>query len=230
MSNALTTIITGTYNKHEFLPDAAESVLKQTNPNWRWWIVLDDAEDATKEIAYSLEKLDNRITCFEEKSTNLCRDALVNRREAKIRDKYFRMVGTKYLSWLSDDDVLEPCFVEVLTDKIIKEQGHIAFGFLDVVTKIDNEWCYVRNQNCYNDLGLGTSHSPFCIIDGGQFIQTKESFEAINWSFLDNSSPPSLLDAIYMKELANYFRFYKVPIKVYTKRITYLSTYERGAQ
>lgn len=31
MNNELT-IITGTYNKHEFLPDAADSVLKQTNP------------------------------------------------------------------------------------------------------------------------------------------------------------------------------------------------------
>jgi glycosyltransferase involved in cell wall biosynthesis len=230
MRSNLTTIITGTYNKHEFLPDAAKSVLQQTNPNWRWWLVLDDAEEETKEIAYNLSSEDNRITCFEEKVKE--RNPWTNNREAFIRNLYYPRVATKYLCWLSDDDILEPNFLNLLTLKIDDENGHIAYGFSEALIKSDGNWKILRTHCPHENLGLGYVTQPFTMIDGGQFIQTKESFELLNWRFPTDFTGlgygPNLLDAIYMKELAQKFTFYRVPVKVYTKRMTYLSTYEKG--
>ena len=235
-----TTIITPTYNKHEFLPEAAESVLRQTCPDWRWWLILDDAEEETKEIAYGYAKLDNRITIFEEKFISPwqpCINELVTdrnphhfRREAHIRNFYFPRVGTKYLSWLSDDDILEPCFVEVLTSKLEEKDDDIAFGFADVIIKQDGEWQLKRTHAPDCDLGLGQRVDPFTVIDGGQFLQTKRSWEKLRYDFnaYHGHTMPNLLDAVYMKNLAMHFTFYRVPVKVYTKRITYLSTFEKG--
>lgn len=236
MRSDITTIITGTYNKHEFLPDAAASVLNQTCDNWRWWIILDDAEENTKELAYEYANQDSRITCFEEKLVApwtahkeiiTARNPYSYNREAHIRNIYFPRVGTKYLSWLSDDDILEPCFIEALTCKLEETGGDVAFGYADVLIKQQGQWQTKRWHNPECNLGLGQPLQPFTIIDGGQMLQTKRSYDALGWKF-EQSHTPNLLDAIYMTELAKHYVFYRVPVKVYRKRMTYLSTYEQG--
>lgn len=226
MRSELTTLITGTYNKHEFLPDAAKSVMSQTDPNWRWWIVLDDAEEPTKEIAYNLAKLDDRITCFEEKPPTNDRNPYVFNREAFIRDTYFRRVGTKWLAWLSDDDLLEPCFIEALTNKLRITQGHIAFGHCEVVVWTKDGWKFKERHAPTENLGFGTRVCPFTQIDGGQFLQSKESQDTLkDWMF--QGKEPSLIDGLHMRELGKFYTFHCVPLKVHTKRITKLSTYQK---
>ena len=58
------TIVTSTYNKAEFLREAAESVLAQTYADWQWWLILDGADEPTCELAAELVASEERITVF----------------------------------------------------------------------------------------------------------------------------------------------------------------------
>ena len=50
--------ITPTYNASYHLEDLYESLLEQTNENWKWFILNDMSNDDTLEIAQKIENKD----------------------------------------------------------------------------------------------------------------------------------------------------------------------------
>jgi len=61
MSLPLVSIIVPCYNQAEYLPDALDSILAQTYPNWECLIVNDGATDNTEDIAQQYVEKDKRF-------------------------------------------------------------------------------------------------------------------------------------------------------------------------
>ena len=55
------TIVIPCFNQAKYLPEAIESVMKQSFENWQCIIVNDGSTDNTEEVALSWSKQDNRI-------------------------------------------------------------------------------------------------------------------------------------------------------------------------
>jgi glycosyltransferase involved in cell wall biosynthesis len=224
----LSTIVTSTYNKEEFFKDAIESVLNQTRPYWRWWIILDGANLATTELCLNLAHRDSRVTLFKE-------DVLYNQRynlyrPSMLMNKYFPLITTDYFCWLSDDDLFEPTFLEVLAGLLDSNSDwDVVYGGCQVIEQIDkNQWQPTHRfpidfKTIYNSNNLPCGH-----IDGGSILQTKKSYDVVKtWQFptLENHR---LSDGLYMNELAKNFTFHPAGVKLLTHRQTRLSENTRS--
>lgn len=228
-SSSACTILTPTYNKASFLTEAARSVEAQTHSRWEWWLVLDGPDAETLDVAHALSRRDPRIHVFHEPTTERERQSVY--RPAIILNQFYAKVETPYLCWLSDDDLLEPHYLELLIGEIESTPNvDVAYGACEVLTQtVTNQWRHLRWLMAEQPVGVGTTRMPDRIIDGGQIVQTKRSYDALqgylqptDWKLANH------VDGIYLNELARHFIFVPVFEKVMTKRCTYLSTHVKG--
>ena len=92
-----------TYNCAQFLPDAVESVLNQTYPEWECIIVDDGSTDNTKEIVQNYYLNRNRV-----KYLSLPR----NRGPSAARNVGIKESRGEYLVFLDADDYISPTKIE----------------------------------------------------------------------------------------------------------------------
>lgn len=103
MVEGLVSIIVPCYNHAQYLPDALNSVLNQTYPNWECIVVNDASTDNTIEVATRFAQHDHRIQLINaEKNSGLAAS-----RNLGIR----KSVGT-YLLPLDSDDRLHSTYLE----------------------------------------------------------------------------------------------------------------------
>lgn len=221
----LTTIITATYNKETFLPQAAESVFNQTKRDWRWWIILDGANEKTSDYAFNLQHRDPRVTIFIEHVNFHERKQMY--RPSMLMNKYFPLIATDYFCWLSDDDIMQPVYLESLAGALDKNPDwDIAFGWCDVINQVDeNEWklhMYLGRHHWNKEYNKDTP--PIYVLDGGQIIQTKASYNALDgWQFPTEWVNGNACDGVYLNELAKKFTLHPIDTHVLTHRRTFLS-------
>lgn len=91
-------VIIPCYNQAHFLPDAIESVTRQTYTNWECIIVDDGSSDNTKEVADNFSQKDERI-----KYIYKLNGGLSSARNAGIEN-----ASGNWIQFLDSDDVLEP--------------------------------------------------------------------------------------------------------------------------
>lgn len=226
----LTTILTPTYRNAAALVEAGKSVLAQTSPHWRWWIVLDEATPDTRHIATSFQSLDPRVTVFEERfdATKRHTDRY---RPAMHFNAYCLRVATKYFAWLSDDDILMPSFVEQLVAHVeLHPSYEVVYGECHIVD------CRAgRDHTFINWLAADTPYGPTCAVmpssrvDGGQILQTAASArEIINDTPMpDDWSYAGACDGHYLNCLAKRYAFLQYRHKVVTHRRTDASSFQR---
>jgi GT2 family glycosyltransferase len=225
----LTTFITPTYNKPGFFREAAQSILKQTSDAWRWWVILDGADQETTDIAHDLAKQDSRIVLFTEEVAS----RYDQYRPAVLANKYFPLISTKYFCWHSDDDVKEPCFLETLVSELEAHPDfHVAYGICHAYVQEGDEW--VLRVSLPQDpswrFGPDSPVTPDCKLDAGQFLQTKASWDKVNWKVPTRYGATTHVDGIYLNQLARRFPFLFVNVHVQTCRHTYLSENLRGGR
>lgn len=222
-----TTIVTATYNKEEFFCDAIQTVLNQTRTYWRWWIILDGANFATTEMCLQLAHRDPRVTLFKEDISYNQRHEIY--RPSMLMNKYFPLITTEYFCWLSDDDLLEPNFLEVLGGLLDNNSSwDIVYGGCRVIEQIENnQWkptyTFPTEYKNYNHRNLPCGH-----IDGGSILQTKKSYDFIKpWQFptLENHR---IADGLYMNELAKKLEFHPAGLNLLIHRQTRLSENTRS--
>lgn len=105
MPKVSTTIAVPTYNRARYLALAIESVLAQTNSNWELLIGDDGSSDETPHIVQRY--LDDPRIRYRPSDTNLGYVATMQRLTGEIR--------TRYVTYLSDDDLLHPRWLEVFS-------------------------------------------------------------------------------------------------------------------
>lgn len=223
---ALVTIITPTYNKAEYFADGIRSVLDMAFKDWVWWIILDNSDQATEELVTAAAMVDSRIRIFSYTFPEIKRWGQY--RPAVYMNEFFPLVKTKYFYWLSDDDTLYPYGLQRMVDELeANSDWDVVYGGCEIFAKIsDGSWAY--SSGCFSgrDIGLGTGIMPLCEIDGGQILQTKRSYDALNgWQLGTVLSDSSCCDGVYMNQLAEKFVFHWVNVAVVKHRRTPLSTF-----
>lgn len=224
-----TTIITATYNKPKYLKEAGLSVLAQTNQDWYWWLILDGPDKETIKVANELREQDARIMIMCEQTTEEARKKAY--RPAVIANTYYPTLFTDYVCWLSDDDLLMPNYLELLASALdTNPDWDIVYGTCLVKNLYaDGTYSDVTNRAADAPIGKGTRKTPYCNIDGGQFLQTKRSYSVLNgWQIPTDHVNADVSDAIYMQELAKHFTFHPINQLVMIKRITPISTHHQS--
>ena len=72
MGNPLVSVITPCYNLGHYLPEALDSVLRQTYPHWECIIANDGSKDNTEEVALSYCEKDSRFKYFYKENSGVC--------------------------------------------------------------------------------------------------------------------------------------------------------------
>lgn len=225
-----TTIITATYNKPEYLREAAQSVFAQTDADWEWWIILDGACHKTRDCVYGLAWLSPKIRVFDEPTTEQQRRAKY--RPAVIANRYYPMVQTPYMAWLSDDDLLSPLFLEALVGHLRQNPDHnVAYGICEQVRlgpDGESEHCLTLPRGGLVE--FGPKRMPAKKIDGGQVVHTSRAYQSLaGWQVPDEwNSQTDYCDGLFLNELAKRYQFHAVPETVLTHRCTPLSEHNQG--
>jgi len=120
----LVSVIIPCYNLAEFLPEAVESVVKQTFTDWECIIVNDGSTDNTRQVAESLRQKypERRILYFEKQNEGV----------AVARNFGISKSKGKYILPLDADDLIEPTFLEKAV-KILETEQDIAIVYTDVL-------------------------------------------------------------------------------------------------
>lgn len=121
MNNPKISIVLPCYNGADMLDGAIESIIAQTFQNWELIIVNDCSTDNTLEVANSYAAKDKRIRVFSnEKNSKL--PATLNHG--------FREARGEYWTWTSDDNLLLPNMLEVMS-KYLDEHPDVGMAVAD---------------------------------------------------------------------------------------------------
>jgi len=90
-------VIVPTYNQAEYLGEALDSLLAQTDADWEALIVNDGSTDSTPEVLETYSKKDKRFRVFHKKNGGVGSALNAGLREAK----------GEWICWLSSDDLFE---------------------------------------------------------------------------------------------------------------------------
>lgn len=222
------TFITATYNKPLLLWEAAQSLFDQTRADWVWFVITNGPTKEMEAVIDFMLKYDNRIKHFDEKIPADDRRNVYM--PAYISNRYFPKVETPYFAWLSDDDLLSPRFVEALAGALDADsEKDIVYGHCRSVIMHDNGTLRDVTVLLANAvIGAGTGISPNCRIDSGQMLQTKRSFESIDYRIPEDWHSGGCVDGLYMRILGFKYAFYPVDEWVVVHRRTSLSEFKRG--
>ncbi len=104
MGNILVTVIMPVYNVLSLLPEAVESVLRQTCPDWELILIDDGSTDGSGAACDRYAASDPRIRVIHQENGGL----------SAARNTGLSAAAGKYLQFLDSDDWLEPDALEVL--------------------------------------------------------------------------------------------------------------------
>lgn len=126
------TIITATLNRPESVLKSVDSVLMQTNANWRLLLVIDDPVSDYSSLSH-LSSTNPKITLLQNKE-NVGKNASVNRALALLREENF----AGYIIFLDDDDWLSPSCLQDFTDAIANSK--------------ESNWLVSQRVNIFNQM------------------------------------------------------------------------------
>ena len=110
----LVSIIMPVYNGEDYLPDAVESILKQTYPHWELLLIDDGSTDQSQALARAYGERDKRISCI-----SLPQNGGV----ARARNAGIKQARGRFIAFCDSDDSWLP---EKLEKQIVYMKGHEA--------------------------------------------------------------------------------------------------------
>lgn len=220
----LITVFTPTRNKAKYLIEAWHSLWNQSLKDWHWMVVGNNPDISTLMTLADLSRHSPDLVTI-----NLDSDMEHEHyAPAILMNRYFPKIQTKYFMFLADDDILEPAALELLVARLESNPTwDIVHGKCEIITEQpDGSYIHSGWMGGEADLGLGTGRGPDCVIDGGQILQTKRSYDSLKgWQIPTIRETCGHVDGIYMAELAKHFTFHFMDWKVLTHRRTRFSTH-----
>ena len=92
------TILVPTYNQANYLPEALDSIIAQTNPNWEAVVVNDGSVDETSLVIRRYTELDARIRGYNKANGGV----------ASALNEGLKHAKGEWICWLSSDDYFKP--------------------------------------------------------------------------------------------------------------------------
>ena len=102
MDEVKVSVIIPCYKQAVFLPDALESLLKQTYRNWEAIVVNDGSPDNTEEVVRQYMQQDNRISYLPQQNQGV----------SAARNNGIKQAKGEFILPLDADDTIEPTYVE----------------------------------------------------------------------------------------------------------------------
>lgn len=120
----LVSVVLPAYNAKDLLPEAVESLRRQTFSNWELVAVDDGSTDGTGELLDTFAEQDPRIRVIHQENEKLPR--ALNRGFAEARGQW--------LTWTSCDNRLKPVFLERMVDCLERHpEWDAAYANLDII-------------------------------------------------------------------------------------------------
>jgi len=118
------TIILTSYNRPHFVRRAIDSMLAQTNPNWRLIIQDDGSDNDTLQAIYSYS--DGRISVFSRTVTVEQRQGIT--RYAYLINQTYAILSTPYVGYMCDNVEYRPGMVQAVVD-FFEERPEVWSGY-----------------------------------------------------------------------------------------------------
>ncbi|MBA2846972.1 glycosyltransferase involved in cell wall biosynthesis [Methanococcus maripaludis] len=128
-NNPTVSVIMPNYNNEKYLPEAIESIVKQTYKNFEFIVIDDCSTDSSWDIIQNYAKKDNRIKAFRNEK---------NLKIVKTRNKGFKLMSSnsKYIAIFDSDDISMP---ERLEKQFNFLEKNLDYGLIGGHTYIINE-------------------------------------------------------------------------------------------
>ncbi|WP_339660432.1 glycosyltransferase family 2 protein [Croceibacter atlanticus] len=163
VSNNLISVILPVFNGATYLSKAIESVLAQTYKNFELIIVDDCSTDNTNLIAQHYAQIDKRIQVIKNHENKNLPESL---NIGHITSKGY------YVTWMSDDNILNVNFLEVLLSHLLKKNTDFVFSNFDTINS-SGEFLKTIDTNKIDLL-------IFKNIIGASFLYKKKIFQELD--------------------------------------------------
>lgn len=134
MEEGLLSIIIPGYNAEKYVERNIRSVLNQTYKNFELIFIDDGSKDKTYQIVESLAKEDSRIKLSIQENKGVC----------ATRNAGLKIAKGEYITFLDDDDYIEPNMYEVLINLLKTTNTDVACG------KLIKEFQFLEEDFYYN--------------------------------------------------------------------------------
>lgn len=215
MTNPKVSIITPSYNKARYVLDGIDSILKQTYPDFEYWIIENSTDKETRKIVKEKAKTDPRIVYVEEDYTDEERGAQYI--TAYILNQYLPKLKGKYILYMSDDDLLQPdCLkdsVAYMEDESEEKRWVSYHSQLLSRVRDDGSFEQVSTMKASVKRGFNSVNPQVdCMLDGGQMMMRRECLDYIEQPYYPTDLPnASHCDGLFMEKLAKHFSFWPIP-------------------
>lgn len=122
-------VIMTNYNKHRFIAQAVQSVLKQTFADFELIVVDDASTDPSEKILNELAKTDSRIKVLLNSA---------NMGPSYCRNKALKISAGRYICFVDSDDVIRAERLEKMVHEIAARPGHIVYTHVCIIDENGN--------------------------------------------------------------------------------------------
>lgn len=226
-------IFTCSYNKPAHVPEAIQSVLHQTFPDFEYVILENSTDGATRTIVHAIQ--DPRIKIFDEDISP--RERRKTYPESYLKNKYFPAARGTYIMVLADDDLLMPdCFKEHIKEFTTNKNSRANFHAVRVI-HLNGK---VPESIMPADQVYGGGRDPNTRIDGGAIMFEKTLLDELKHLTLPPAAgapyPPfrgiwsmaHISDGIFIRHISLLTHIYPINTVLHIKRCTQESTFNRS--
>lgn len=126
MNNPFVSIITPTYNSHQFIEETINSILNQTYNNWELLITDDCSTDETLQIINGFANKDHRIKIFQLET---------NSGAGIARNNSIKHASGRFISFCDSDDKWKPNKLEKQIKFMLDNNLALSFSSYDVIAE-----------------------------------------------------------------------------------------------
>lgn len=142
-------IIVPVYNVETYLKECLNSIISQTFVDWECIVVDDGSKDTSPEICDEFASKDNRIKVIHQPNKGL----------SGARNSALAVAEGQYIAFVDSDDKVDPDYLSVLFNLIIKEDADVAqCGFIKEFTtfnrkkSLPSDYFCIEGESVYSNL------------------------------------------------------------------------------
>jgi glycosyltransferase involved in cell wall biosynthesis len=223
-------IVTPSYNKHEYVMEAINSVLDQTIAEWDYWIIDNSTDDLTRQVLHEKLPKDPRIHYLEFDFTPLQRKSFYV--PAYICNQVYQELTGVYVFYLSDDDLIMPkCLETMVLFLESNPEASVCYHSQSRMFWRKDHWNEEGGVYTHYILGKDSVFPNVdCSLDGGQILHKRACLDALEYPYFnEHLSSASHSDGMFLQRLANLYKIYPVPVHepLSIHRITPKSTWTK---
>ena len=226
------------YNKGAYVLDALRCVFAQTMTDWELWL-LENSNDgethklAEREIASQPPEIQAKIRYERLAGKEIERKRRETYITAWLLNVYYPEAKGEYIFYLSDDDLIDPECLGVMSAELDANRGHrVVYAGLRHATPSGPGDC-----GPWPDAGgipaLDPKTFPGSVdghVDGGQIMHHKTCLDTLAWPYFEEGGTTATsrhVDGIFMERLVARFPFWPIPRYLVTHRWTALSEWTK---